>query len=182
MFRDGQDFGEASHFPTSAASISQLLKYVTTFAHPSVMFRKSRVVEVGGYREFYSFAEDYDLWLRLNRGNNLVNLPEVLTRYRIHDKQVSQQYARTQSLASLAARSDSYGGSGIESRFSNVDEWARENLGFLVFIKLWIDRSYSRARLSSKLTKVLFLSIPYILLNLKYFATKVLIHFKRSSN
>jgi glycosyltransferase involved in cell wall biosynthesis len=34
------------------------------FVHPSVMFRKSVVEAVGGYRD-QGWAEDYDLWLRL---------------------------------------------------------------------------------------------------------------------
>ena len=34
------------------------------FAHPSVMYRKSVVIETGGYQE-HGWAEDYDLWLRL---------------------------------------------------------------------------------------------------------------------
>jgi glycosyltransferase involved in cell wall biosynthesis len=34
-------------------------------AHPSAMFRKAAVVEVGGYQDF-GWAEDYDLWLRLD--------------------------------------------------------------------------------------------------------------------
>lgn len=32
-------------------------------AHPSVMLRRSEIMEVGGYRE-HGWAEDYDLWLR----------------------------------------------------------------------------------------------------------------------
>ena len=34
------------------------------FVHPGVMFRKNRVLDVGGYRDM-GWAEDYDLWLRL---------------------------------------------------------------------------------------------------------------------
>ena len=48
------------------------------FVHPSVMFRKSEVVRVGGYREM-GWAEDYDLWHRLAAaGTRFARLPQTL--------------------------------------------------------------------------------------------------------
>jgi glycosyltransferase involved in cell wall biosynthesis len=48
------------------------------FVHPSVMFRKSVVEAVGGYRD-QGWAEDYDLWLRLAAaGARFARLPDVL--------------------------------------------------------------------------------------------------------
>lgn len=45
------------------------------FNHPAVMYRKSAVAAVGGYRCAYPFFEDYDLWVRMQRagfrGRNL---------------------------------------------------------------------------------------------------------------
>ena len=34
-------------------------------SHPSVMFRKDRYDDVGGYREQFYFGQDWDLWYRL---------------------------------------------------------------------------------------------------------------------
>lgn len=46
--------------------------------HPSVLFRKSAVLAVGGYSD-RSTVEDYDLWARLlTNGSTLANIPEVL--------------------------------------------------------------------------------------------------------
>jgi hypothetical protein len=48
------------------------------FVHPSVMFRKNLVEQVGGYREC-GWTEDYDLWLRLAAaGVRFARLPEPL--------------------------------------------------------------------------------------------------------
>lgn len=48
------------------------------FVHPSVMFRKSAVEQVGGYRDM-GWAEDYDLWLRLaSAGTRFARLPQPL--------------------------------------------------------------------------------------------------------
>lgn len=52
------------------------------FAHPSVMFRKDAVVNIGGYRD-RGWAEDYDLWLRLaSAGARFARLPETLLFWR----------------------------------------------------------------------------------------------------
>ena len=53
--------------------------------NPTVMMRKSAVLQVGGYRQGYDYgAEDYDLFLRLAEIGSLANLPEVLLNYRVH--------------------------------------------------------------------------------------------------
>jgi glycosyltransferase involved in cell wall biosynthesis len=50
--------------------------------HPSVMLRRSALEAVGGWRET-TWAEDYDLWLRLHAaGYRLAKVPEVLLRWR----------------------------------------------------------------------------------------------------
>jgi len=52
------------------------------FAHPSVMFRRTDILEAGGYRQ-KPWAEDYDLWLRLaERGARFAKCPETLLFWR----------------------------------------------------------------------------------------------------
>jgi hypothetical protein len=58
--------------------------------HPSVVIRRSALDEVGGWSEG-PFPEDYALWLSLlERGHRLVNLPEVLFRWRDHDARATR--------------------------------------------------------------------------------------------
>jgi hypothetical protein len=74
------------HYPTEHEQIVRALRRHNPLAHPSVMFRRSLVQGVGGYRtsDLYP-VEDYELWCRLARsGARFLNLPEILLRYRIH--------------------------------------------------------------------------------------------------
>ena len=64
------------------------------FAHPSVMFRKRRVTELGAYREG-EFPEDYELWLRLfHAGETMMKLDEVLLDWRESDSRLSRTSSR----------------------------------------------------------------------------------------
>lgn len=56
--------------------------------HPSVMFRKSRIMDIGGYNCSIEVAEDHELWMRAAKaGYALLNLPDDLLLYRQHEKQ-----------------------------------------------------------------------------------------------
>lgn len=58
--------------------------------NPTAMFRKQAALDVGGYSpHLHSTGEDHDLWLRMAEVGRLVNIPDVLTRYRAHDANVS---------------------------------------------------------------------------------------------
>ena len=76
------------------------------FAHPTVMMRREVVLAVGGYREAFDPAEDYDLWLRLSGRTKFANLPERLVQYRVHPDQLSQkclpEQTRSAAIAQLA--------------------------------------------------------------------------------
>jgi hypothetical protein len=54
------------------------LKNKNPFTHGEVMFRKTIYDEVGGYRPFFKYAQDYDLWLRMSRRTKFGVVPEVL--------------------------------------------------------------------------------------------------------
>ena len=58
-------------------------------AHSTVMFKRDVILEFGGYSEKYEFAEDYDLWMKINKYFTIYNLPEFLTNYRIHSTQTT---------------------------------------------------------------------------------------------
>ena len=67
------------------------------FAHPSVMFRKQCVSQLGGYHAG-DFPEDYDLWLRMvQAGYRMAKLPEILLQWResgSRASRVDQRYSR----------------------------------------------------------------------------------------
>lgn len=48
------------------------------FSHGEVMFRRSVYEKVGGYRPFFRFAQDYDLWLRMREHGKFAHVTEML--------------------------------------------------------------------------------------------------------
>lgn len=71
------------HLPTSDDQIRRALLWGNPLCHPSVMFRRKAVLDVGGYLGGLH-AEDYDLWVRLSMApeNQFANLDEVCLGYR----------------------------------------------------------------------------------------------------
>lgn len=75
-----------SRLPLDPEGCRRLLAIAPPLAHPTVMFRRSAVLAVGGYRDAVP-AEDYDLWLRIAEHHDLANLPDVHLEYRLHGRQ-----------------------------------------------------------------------------------------------
>ncbi len=72
--------------------------------HPSSMYPRQPVLDVGAYRKQFDLSEDYDLWSRLAGRGKLANLPDRLLRYRWHGQSVSVRHqARQVVQASLIA-------------------------------------------------------------------------------
>ena len=60
--------------------------------HPSVMFKKSKIISIGGYKEFPDhIPEDFVLWVKaLKNGMTIHNLPEILIHYRNRQDNLSE--------------------------------------------------------------------------------------------
>lgn len=58
---------------------NQLLKrHSNIFSQGEVMMRRSAYSKVGGYRPEFVYAQDYDLWLRINEVSNVARFSEIL--------------------------------------------------------------------------------------------------------
>jgi glycosyltransferase involved in cell wall biosynthesis len=68
--------------PTTHQDIAQTLTQYNCMYHPSVAFRKEEILKIGGYRNNFKNAEDYDLWLRASKHYKFANIDEPLLRYR----------------------------------------------------------------------------------------------------
>lgn len=97
-------FRRLQAYPCGATAVAAALLHGCALAHPAVMMRRDAVLAVGGYREAFRHAEDYDLWLRLSERHALDNLPESLLRYRQHGTSVSFRHRQQQALATFVAR------------------------------------------------------------------------------
>jgi glycosyltransferase involved in cell wall biosynthesis len=75
-------------FPLTAEQANLHLVISNPFVHPSMIARKSAILNCGGYRE--CVAEDLDLWLRLaSSGKRLVRVPFYGLLYRLHPNQIT---------------------------------------------------------------------------------------------
>jgi hypothetical protein len=60
--------------------------------HPTLCYRKSAILSIGGYSEdkLYDKMEDYELYSRILRTyGELHNLPDILLYYRLHSGQIT---------------------------------------------------------------------------------------------
>ncbi len=57
--------------------------------HPGVMYRKSKVLEVGGYKSNDFPAEDLGLWIRMVELGKLGSIPAVLIKYKLNSTGIS---------------------------------------------------------------------------------------------
>lgn len=51
--------------PEKDKEIKEKLKFLNSFNHPTVMYRKNEVLKAGSYSEKYHLMEDYYLWVRM---------------------------------------------------------------------------------------------------------------------
>lgn len=69
--------------PLSDISLKKYIKKRCPFNHMTVMFRKSDVMSVGNYQDWF-WNEDYYLWIRMALAKKkFANLPEVLVKVRV---------------------------------------------------------------------------------------------------
>jgi len=99
----GRRFGTA-RFPERPAAIARQLRVRNCLAHPAVLMRRAVFEAVGGFREAFDLAEDYDLWLRVSERWQLANLRDEVLLYRVHRDQASLGECERQALRALAAR------------------------------------------------------------------------------
>lgn len=86
-FKDGIDNEVGRReVPLSDEDIRRFSHKRNPMNHPAVMFRKSAVIDAGGYSEEYPFFEDYYLWVRmLMKGCRAANLKDALVHMRVDD-------------------------------------------------------------------------------------------------
>jgi hypothetical protein len=77
--------------------VSAILADRYPWGHPSIMFRRDVVLELGGYDERLAPSEDKDLYRRLAlAGHGARSVEAPLVRYRRHERQLSQEQAEVQ--------------------------------------------------------------------------------------
>jgi len=70
--------------PSDHKGCIKMLKYGSPFNHPATVFKKNKIKEAHGYKDFY-LKEDTFLWLRMSTKNNVFgNIQESLLFFRVN--------------------------------------------------------------------------------------------------
>lgn len=64
---------------------------MSPLAHPSVLIRKSLLEKYGGYDVNFKAAQDNELWSRLSPSTSIINIPEVVLKYRKHSNNITSK-------------------------------------------------------------------------------------------
>jgi hypothetical protein len=92
--------------------------------HPTVMMRIDALRELGGYRH-YPCAEDRDLWIRASRSFAMMQLNDVLLKYRVNPSGASRSNEIVQLIYRLAAITNEliFQSSGIDLYSERQSDW-----------------------------------------------------------
>lgn len=88
-------------YPASTEFARWQALFKTPVAHSAVVFRRDAVLQAGGYREEFIYAEDFDLWSRLLSVGEIVSLSAPLLRYRLGASGISRSKRHLQEAAHL---------------------------------------------------------------------------------
>ena len=137
---DGRPFYIAA-YPVAPAEVHDALKSRSPLGHTCVLMRREVLEEVGGYRDSFPLAEDYDLWLRISERHALANVPDIVGRYRIHGANGSLVGIRQQAASMAAARVTAAAAQESEWRAPEAAERAESELE----LSLWWAQIAARA-------------------------------------
>jgi len=81
---NGKNYGRITSPLLPVPTALSLVNNLRT-AHPCAFYKKTAVIESGGYREEDFLAEDLSLWLRMSRIGEIISVPNLLLNYRISE-------------------------------------------------------------------------------------------------
>ncbi len=84
----GRELG-VSEVVCDPGELHQGLMRINLFQHSSLMMRREALDAIGGYREFFRYAQDLDLLLRLSEQGPLGNLPQILSDWALDPGSIS---------------------------------------------------------------------------------------------
>jgi glycosyltransferase involved in cell wall biosynthesis len=79
---NGKNYGRITSPLLPVPTALSLINNLRT-AHPCAFYKKTAVIESGGYRQEDFLAEDLSLWLRMSRNGKIISVPNLLLNYRI---------------------------------------------------------------------------------------------------
>lgn len=88
---NGISLYRANIYGTTIKIAKKSLNYSNIIAHPTWLFKKEVFENIGGYKNI-KYAEDYDFLIRaIDNDFNVININEVLLKYRIRSNSISRK-------------------------------------------------------------------------------------------
>lgn len=100
---EGRPLG-LSEVVTGHDALSRGLTRINLFQHSAVAMRREALERAGGYRAFFRFSQDLDLFLRLSETGRVANLAETLSDWVLEPGSVSFRYRSCQARFAEIAR------------------------------------------------------------------------------
>ena len=130
--------------------IKKIIKKVNPFIHSSILVRRDTILEIGGYRDRFRYAADYDLLLRLSDHYNLSNLPKHLVGWRIPNRNsITSKHHVSQRIYADIARQFAY-----ERQDKGYDSYSQ--LGINTIYEIIAQRYRGRYLCESGIYKIIF--------------------------
>lgn len=102
----GEEIGPVLADPCDECDLSpraHLAHGANCFVHSSVLMRRSALLALDGYDEFFKYAQDFDLWLRFSDRYDLIRLDEPLVSKRLYPDSISCEKQATQNAYAAVA-------------------------------------------------------------------------------
>jgi len=90
--------------PTGTKNVSNILKMKNCIAHPSIMARVGVYKKAGFYDQAFYYADDYEMWRRLDKIAQVDNLPHVYVHKEITPNQMTATNRFDSNLSKLRAQ------------------------------------------------------------------------------
>ncbi|WP_104041924.1 glycosyltransferase, partial [Vibrio hyugaensis] len=147
--------------PTKDLNIKSKLFFRNCISHPTVMYRREMIIDLGGYTESVSKAQDYDLWVRaLISGYSFHIISEPLLKYRVHDNNISTIYINEQdafaSKAKLNLHNNFISDGDVESFVRQVDS-NKKIIGLIRGFSYLIRLSFNIKKRFPKFNRAMFI-------------------------
>ena len=95
-------------YPAHPAKRDIIIKFLLSIGigqiiHPAAIINKNKLLAIGGYDSHIICAQDKDLWLMLYHSCKMINIPEIVLKYRINTAGISVSKKDKQRLFGLVA-------------------------------------------------------------------------------
>lgn len=106
--------------PTNNLTLKSQLIIVSPFIHPSVVFRRQLNRDIVLYDEYYRFAQDYALWVKLS-DYEFANMDGIYMKYRITKCQITSAKRGEQLTYSHSIQKEALKRLGINLKDEDID-------------------------------------------------------------